>query len=249
MWARDHGGEVITVLLDNDAMHLRARCPECQCQVRVFYTHQGKTACRKCQNLGSPKRFQSRAQRRARQPDAVKFATKAANNFLKTDDQKQLSAAMTILNNVPQSEFDDLDDVQKYIVRDDIARLSKLMTHVENQIYSNVENHCDRRGDSSTIPLRADSLAKLGNLFISASTARAARSGIADKLRIETRTTEGIGGKPMKDILRDEMIASGWKMQNGMTYDEFENAWDEQQAARALPEVAEGEVLKKCAEK
>ncbi len=233
MWARDNGGEVITVLLDNDAMHLRARCEGCQRQAKVFYTHQGKTACRKCLGLGSAKRFQSRAQRRARQPDAVKLATDAAKNFLKTDDHKQLSAAMTILNNVPETEApDELDEVQAFIVRDDITRLSNLMAKVEQQLYSGVENHTDRRGDSSTIPLRADSFAKLGNLFIAASTARAARSGIAERLRIESRTTEGTG-KSMAEILLDEARASDWRMQNGQSVDEFEA---HRETLRALPE-------------
>ncbi len=211
----DHGAKIVFRAPDGN----RWRCSRCCARAGIHYR--------------SVNERNSTADRVRRNPKFVKLATKAANNFLKTDDQKQLSNAMTILSNVPQSEFDELDEVQKYIVRDDIARLSKLMEHVEAEIYSGVENHTNRKGESGEIPLRADSFAKLGNLFIAASTARAARAGIAEKLRIETRATEGIGGKSMADILLEEARASDWKMQNGQTIDEFE-AHREQ--LRALPE-------------
>jgi hypothetical protein len=69
--------------------------------------------------------------------------------------------------------------LQQRVIIADISKATSLMERVEQLIESEKENHIDRSGEPSRVPMRIDSLAKLGNLWIGLANLRAARSGVA----------------------------------------------------------------------
>jgi hypothetical protein len=224
--ARDFGE--ITHRMPTGEAFTVGKCPQCGKGCRTVYRapNAAQWQCRRCciaegiQYRTVNERNSAAAKVRA-DPQAIRNATAAATVWLQNGEDGDYNDAMKTLSNVPDdAALDALDSVQVEIIRDDLTSLSRLMNHVATLIYSGVENHTNRRGESSEIPLRADSLSKLGNLYIAASAARANRAGIATKIH-ETRPRSDESGN-MRDILKAAMNESGWRAQTGHTMEEIE---------------------------
>jgi hypothetical protein len=240
--ARDFGN--ITHRMPTGEQFEVGKCPQCGKGCRTVYRapDAAQWQCRRCciaegiQYRTVNERNSAAAKVRA-DPQAIAAATTAATQWLQNDDETAYSDAMKTLSNVPDDQaLDALDEVQAAIIRDDLTRLSNLLDFVEKKIYSGVENHTNRRGESSQVEMRADSLAKLGNLFIAASAARANRAGIATKIH-ETRSSADESGG-IRETLKAAMKAEGWRTQTGHTMEEIEAIRDGL-AVPSLPQLPE----------
>ncbi len=76
--------------------------------------------------------------------------------------------------------------LQERVIAADIARSTELLDKIETVLNDGHENHVDRSGIPSRVPLRVDSMSKLIHAWAALSNLRATRSGVATSIR-ETR--------------------------------------------------------------
>jgi hypothetical protein len=116
--------------------------------------------------------------------------------------------AMSILNaagSITSETSDFNNDLQAEIIAEDLEKIGRLMAHVETLIFAGTEEHTNRKGETATIPMRPDALAKMGNLYLSASAARASRAGIATSIsRTHSDITKREKNLNVSLILEDE---------------------------------------------
>ncbi len=190
-------------------------CPECGQGAREVFRRpdsQGAApenfACRRCL-IAQGVRHKSENERGTigeklkHAPQLLAEAIESAANFARSvesgeqPDEKRFEFAMGIFNAAAQQPTEEIElaEAQAQIVADDLRRTTRLAEHLEKLIFSGVENHTDRRGDSSVIPMRPDALAKLGNLYLGALNVRANRAGIATNIseRRDVESASSIG--------------------------------------------------------
>lgn len=197
-------------------------CPKCARKVKtLFAPHGAAPACRYCHALINRSKAQSGTTlaRVRKSPELLAFALDDAALWIEgkeggTADAGRFNDAMNIITatNEIASEpkraalsseiFEGLtvpDDasLQERVTAQDVTRATALIERVESIIESGEENHVDRLGVVSKVPLRVDSFSKLGHLWIALSNLRAARAGLA------TTITEQREVKPDKMSFAD----------------------------------------------
>jgi hypothetical protein len=197
------------------------------------------------------------AEKLRQNPHLLAQAIESAANFARSvengeqPDEKRFLFAMGIFNAAAQQDEQpqewqaqapeemQLAEVQAQIVADDLTRTTRLAEHLEKLIFDGVENHTDRRGDSSIIPMRPDALSKLGNLYLGALNVRANRAGIATS--ISERRNLGDGPESVRDALTRALKERGHRARGGLTLEQLENA--ETPALPRQGEIVEAEIV------
>ncbi len=215
--ARKHGaGLVRQTVAGTDAVREMGLCPQCRRPVRWLYKPQGEeAACRLCHGLiyRSKAENSTIADKVRKAPQLICIALDDAEQWLEGvrqghSDAGKLSNAMNIIsaansaNIVPDAPtkaaplssetFDGLnvpDDatLQERVIAQDVTRATAMIERIESLIEGGQENHVNRMGEVQRVPMRVDSLAKLGHLWVALSNLRAARSGVATQIT-EART-------------------------------------------------------------
>jgi hypothetical protein len=182
-----------------------------------------------------------------RAPGLLAQAIESAASFARivengeTPDQRRFEFAMGIFNAAAEQSPEEIQlaQAQAHIVTDDLERTTKLADHLEKIIFAGLENHTDRRGDSSVIPMRPDALAKLGNLYLGALNVRANRAGIATSI---SERRDASGPLSVRDLLLQSMKDRGARARGAVSLEELES-----ETMRALPshqgEIVEAEIL------
>jgi hypothetical protein len=195
-------------------------CPQCGQGAREVFRRldsQGAApenfACRRCL-IAEGVRHKSENERGTigaklrRNPQLLAEAIEGAANFARSvesgeqPDERRFEFAMGIFNAAAQQEEKpqpteeiELAEVQAQIVADDLRKTTRLAEHLEKMIFDGVENHVNRKGEASAVPMRPDSLSKLGNLYLGALNVRANRAGIATSIseRRDVESASSIG--------------------------------------------------------
>jgi hypothetical protein len=238
--AVEHGAGIVTRSTPTGGERRLGACAGCGRGVRFLYIVDGVTACERCSNLTRQSRQQSHTAREElrKHPALLGAALDTANNFIEASaagapDVKDWEKAMRILEAAPTAvplapadaltsqiidaaTVPDNPTLQERVIMSDVAKTTKLLEHVERLIESEEENLIDRLGESSKKPMRIDSLAKLGHLWVALSNVRAARSGVATEIT-EKRTTPTSG---LTNAIRAAM--KGGRDRDGYSLDELE---------------------------
>lgn len=202
-------------------------CPQCNQGAREVFRKpdapSGKEsegpeyfACRRCLSAqGVRHRSENErgtiAEKLRRTPELLGEAIEGAASFARSvesgepTDQKRFLFAMGIFNAAAnQSPEELLAQAQAQIVADDLERTTRLANHLEAMIFAGVENHVNRKGEATVTPMRPDSLAKLGNLYLGALNVRANRAGIATTIS-ERRELDGASGSSVGDLFMESL--------------------------------------------
>ena len=200
-------------------------CPQCGQGAREVFRRPNARgaapecfACRRCLRAQGVRHKSENergtiAERLRQVPALLGEAIEAASDYAQDvqsgtmPDQRKFLFAMGIFNAAADQSPDDettLAKAQAQIVADDLGRTTRLVDHLEKMIFEGVENHVNRKGEASVTPMRPDSLAKLGNLYLGALNVRANRAGIATSIS-ESHATENAGsvGDMFTKALRD----------------------------------------------
>jgi hypothetical protein len=220
--ARDFGTR--TEAMPDGGTREMGLCPECGQGAREVFRRPDSQddgpenfACRRCL-IAQGVRHRSEnergtiAEKLRRAPELLAEAIESAANFARSvesgeqPDQKGFVFAMGILNAAAQQEETpqapeeiELAQIQAQIVANDLERTTRLANHLEAMIFAGVENHVNRhvnrKGEATVTPMRPDSLAKLGNLYLGALNVRANRAGIATSIseRRDVESASSIG--------------------------------------------------------
>lgn len=241
-------------------------CPQCDQGAREVFKWpdaqretQGEApevwACRRClMAQGVRHRSENErgtiAEKLKHSPELLAEAIESAATFARTvesgapTDEKGFRFAMGIFNAAAQQEAEapeeiELAQVQAQIVADDLTRTTRLAEHLEKMIFAGVENHTDRKGDSSVIPMRPDSLAKLGNLYLGALNVRANRAGIATS--ISERRNAGEGVESIREEIGQRLKERGHRATGAISLEQLESS-EPLYLPEPAPEVVEGEI-------
>lgn len=224
-------------------------CPACRQGAREVFKRPGATesgpecfACRRClKKEGIRHRSENErgtiAARLKATPQLLGKAIEAAADFARqvergtAPEEQRFSFAMGILNAAADQSGDELAKVQAQIVTDDLTRTTALVDHLETLIFSGVENHVSRKGEASVVPMRPDSLAKLGNLYLSALNVRANRAGIATTIS-ERREIDD--GKSVGDLFADKLRQINHTTMSGHSFADLVDG-------KPLPALSEGQ--------
>ena len=232
--ARDFGTRV-EAMPDGGAREI-GLCPACHQGAREVFKRPGASgtgqecfACRRCLRAEGVRHKSENASgtiaARLRQApqllgEAIEAATIYAHDLESgtPPDEKRFLFAMGIFNAAADQAPDEptpLAKAQAQIIADDLARTSKLVDHLETLIFSGEENHVNRKGEASVTPMRPDSLAKLGNLYLSALNVRANRAGIATTI---SERQEVEGKRSVGDMFREALATTGHVTMQGHSY-------------------------------
>jgi hypothetical protein len=126
--------------------------------------------------------------------------------------------------------------LQEKLIVQDIVKTTKLMERVEGMIERGEENHINRRGEASKVPLRVDSLSKLGNLYVTLANVRAVRAGIATQIH-ETR---GETASSIAQLIDAALEKSGARDRDGNTFSDLKAMAQEKPLPNSLPSGSNG---------
>ncbi len=244
-------------------------CPQCKQGAREVFKRPGAQgdadseapefwACRRCL-IAQGVRHRSEnergtiAEKLGHAPELLGEAIESAANFARSvesgeaPDNKRFRFAMGIFNAAAQQEEKpqapeeiELAQVQAHIVTDDLERTTRLAEHLEKMIFAGLENHTDRKGDSSVVPMRPDALAKLGNLYLGALNVRANRAGIATN--ISERRNAGEGVESIREEIGRRLKERGHRPPGAFTLEQLESPAPLYLEA-PQPEIVEGEIF------
>ncbi len=127
--------------------------------------------------------------------------------------------------------------LQERVIAQDVVKTTELMERVEGMITRGEENHVNRRGEASVVPMRVDSLSKLGNLYVTLSNLRASRAGIATEIH-ETRNGEAASS--ISQLIDAALEKSGARDRDGYTMAELKAMAQDQPIPNALPSGSNG---------
>jgi hypothetical protein len=126
--------------------------------------------------------------------------------------------------------------LQERIIAQDIVKTTKLMERVEAIIEGGEETHVNRRGKASKVPLRVDSLSKLGNLYLALANVRAVRAGIATQIH-ETR---GEAASSISQLIDAALEKSAARDRDGNSFADLKSMAQEKPLPNALPSGSNG---------
>ncbi len=253
-YARQHGTPVESRRTPTGDTFDLALCPLCARAARYFFTVEGVTGCRKCLNLTYRRESESNtiAEKLRQEPALIDEALNSLKSVLESpsgteqpdfaDAMKTLSAAAQMLptESDAQATNDEVfAEIQAQIVGDDLKTTTEILAVIREKILSGQENHTDRFGVSSQIPIRPDALGKLVNAWATVANVRANRAGIATQ--ITERRNLGEGPESVRDALIRGMKERNHRARGGLTLEQLESA--ETPALPRQGDIVEAEII------
>ncbi len=225
--AMDVTHERVTIHTHNGGSRVLGRCPRCDRPTRFLYQPPGQdVACRKCHNLtytstqaehgprgdllktpallrvavaGVSKYLDEGRTDEGLLMDSLKFI--GAANELPARSVPAITAAPEVIPPGAALHLPDDASLQERVTVSDVVKTTRLMERLESIIESDRENHINRAGEVSEVPLRVDSLAKLGHVWAALSNLRATRAGLVTEI-YEQRGGGKEKGQSLNEIMR-----------------------------------------------
>jgi hypothetical protein len=264
--AISHGERIIVRKMPSGGEARFGACGICGRGVKWLYIVAGTVGCEKCLKLTRASRQNAHTAREEirKEPALLGRALDTAGTFIEASAAgamavKDWNEAIRILSAgatqsagpvapvdaitsqiIEAATVPDDASIQQRVIIADISKTTKLLSKLENLIESGEESHIDRFGDSSKKPMRIDSLAKLGHLWVALSNVRAARSGVATAI---SEVRGGASGGNLAAALRESM--KGERDKDGYSLDELRAAAEGKVLSGGpmpAPEIAAGTV-------
>ncbi len=126
--------------------------------------------------------------------------------------------------------------LQERVIAQDVVKTTELMERVEGMITRGEENHVDRKGKPRVVPMRVDSLSKLGHLYVTLSNLRASRAGIATQIH-ETR---GEAASSIAQMIDAALEKNNARDRDGNSFADLKTMAQEKPLPNALPSGSNG---------